>query len=536
MLDPVDGDRPTAVDRRRFIQVLGGGAAVAGLAACADDGNDGRSPLDPPTDTGSAADATTATTSATTGAAAPPTVDAAAVDIRTASLVPTLTRLADLAPAAEAETHMAYVPEVPEPISRADQRIVEFALEIVESTCPIDPVSGVTAPMWGFRIAGDTDVTCGAPGPVLRARVGDLARITVTNASDAANVHSVEFHAVTGPAGGSDGLTVGPGESATVNARLLCPGVFMYHCASGDVPMHVAHGMAGMFIVDPEEPLPEVDREWSIIRSEWYVGQPDDDGHTAFDPVGLLEEHPRYVTLNGRADALTGDQALRIDVGQRARLFVVNAGLNLGTGLQATGAHWDTVYPDGATHPFNAVLRGCQSLSVSAGGSAVAELVAHVPGAITLVDHALVRTFYKGCIGTIVVGGGDTGIFSVGEDGLASAISSEPERPVEPEPVADADVVIPLGASDPANAEQAYSPKVLSVPVGSSVVWRNDDDMVHTVTSGSSDGQLGTADGGFDSMVMAPGDVFEVTFAQSGTFDYFCQPHPWMIGQVVVTG
>jgi nitrite reductase (NO-forming) len=531
MLDPAADDRPTVVDRRRFIQALGGGAAVVGLAACADDGNDGRSPLDPVPEVNPEVSATSATV------ARPDTAStaAAAVDARTASLVPALTRLADLAPADESELHMAYAPAVPAPITRADQRIVELALEIVESNCPIDPVSGVTVPTWGFRIAGDTDVTCGTPGPVLRARVGDLARITVTNATEAANPHNVEFHAVTGPAGGADGLTVAPGESATVNARLLCPGVFMYHCASGDVPMHVAHGMAGMFIVDPEEPLPEVEHEWSILRSEWYVGQPDDDGLAAFDPVGLLEEHPRYVTLNGRVDALSGDRSLGIAVGERARLFIVNAGLNLDAGLQVTGAHWDTVYPDGAIHPFNGVLRGCQSLPVAAGGGAVAELVGYVPGAVNLVDHALVRTFYKGCIGTIEVSGDDTGIFSLGDEGLTAAIATEPERPVEPASTADPDIVISAGAFDRANAEQAYSPNVLTIPVGSTVVWRNTDDTVHTVTSGASDGQVGTADGTFDSGIMPPDGVFEATFDQTGTFDYFCQPHPWMIGQIVVT-
>ena len=45
----------------------------------------------------------------------------------------------------------------------------------------------------------------------------------------------------------------------------------MYHCAYGDVPAHIVHGMYGMFIVDPATPLPTVDHEWAIVQSEWYV-------------------------------------------------------------------------------------------------------------------------------------------------------------------------------------------------------------------------------------------------------------------------
>ncbi len=294
-VEPRDG----RVNRRRFITVLGGGAAAAGLAACADDGNDGTSPI------AHSAMPAGSEGSASAAAATP------AVDTRSVSIVPDLTRLADLQPADGDEVHMTYAPNVPPPITRSDQRIVEFSIDVLEGVCELDPANGVKVEMWGFRIGGDTDVTCGAPGPILRARVGDVAKITVTNLSDNANPHNIDFHAVTGQGGGAEGTIVAPGESATINARLLYPGAFMYHCAFGDVPMHIAHGMYGMFIVDPEEPLPTVDHEWAIMQSEWYVGEPDDDGMAEFDADALLLEHPKYVTFNGRTDALTGDNSLQ---------------------------------------------------------------------------------------------------------------------------------------------------------------------------------------------------------------------------------
>lgn len=510
--------RNAPVNRRRFITVLGGGAAAVGLAACADDGNDGNSPMARganPADTGAMLAATPA------------------VDTRSVSIVPQLTRLADLQPADSGEVHMTYAPDVPPPITRSDQRIVEFSIDVLEGVCELDPANGVKVEMWGFRIGGDTDVTCGAPGPILRARVGDLAKITVTNSSDSANPHNIDFHAVTGQGGGAAGTVVAPGESATINCRLLYPGAFMYHCAFGDVPMHIAHGMYGMIIVDPEEPLPAVDHEWAIMQSEWYVGEPDADGMAAFDPEALRLEHPRYVTFNGRTDALTGDNSLQIDVGQRARFYMVNEGLNLDSNFHPIGSHWDVVYPEAATHPINTVIRGSQSTLVVAGGGTVVELVGYVPSTIILVDHALVRTFYKGCIGMVVVNGDENAIFSTGEDGLAAAAAAEPVTAVEAAP---GEVVIPDGAWDPANAATAYSPSVLTVAVGTTVTWRNNDALYHTITTGTSNGQVGTPDGLFDSGDVQPGESFQHTFDEAGTFDYYCTPHPWMIGQVVVTG
>jgi nitrite reductase (NO-forming) len=526
-----DGNALGDVNRRGFIRVLGGGAAALGLAACVDDAPGGV-PGANATSAPSSRSTTAGSASTESGLAVTDIGLATNVDARAVSIVPTLTRLADLEVADSGEVHMTYAPDVPPPLKRSDQRIVEFSIDVIESVCPVDPVSGVDVSTWGFRIGGDSTVTCGAPGPVLRARVGDLAKITVTNSSDASNPHNIDFHAVTGQGGGAAGLTVAPGESATVNSRLLYPGAFMYHCAFGDVPMHIAHGMYGMFIVDPEEALPQVDHEWSIVQSEWYVGKPDADGFAEFDPEALLAEHPRYVTFNGRTDALTGDRSLQMAVGERARFYVVNAGLNLDSNFHPIGSQWDVVYPEAATHPINRVIRGSQSTLVVAGGGTVTELVGYVPSTIILVDHALVRTFYKGCIGMVVVSGDENATFSIGEEGLAAAAANEPE----PAPrAAPNTVIIPQGAWNPANAEIAFSPKIITVTAGTTVTWQNNDVVVHTATSGASSGQAGTPNGTFDSGDVQPGRTFEHTFTDAGTFDYFCKPHPWMIGQVVVT-
>ena len=107
---------------------------------------------------------------------------------------------------------------------------------------------------------------------MIRARVGDVLRFSLTN--DGTMPHNVDFHAVTGQGGGAKDLTVAPGETATIEARLLYPGFFMYHCAAGDVPMHISQGMYGGILVDPATPLPKVDHELYMVQSEYYTTRP----------------------------------------------------------------------------------------------------------------------------------------------------------------------------------------------------------------------------------------------------------------------
>lgn len=446
---------------------------------------------------------------------------------RFGSIIPDLQPVSQLPFASSDEVHVSTAPSVPPPADRADQRVFEVELDVIESTCPLDPANGVSTEMWGYRVTGQEEVTCGVPGPVLRGRVGDLARITLHNLAGNVEPHNIDFHAVTGQGGGAEALTVAPGESATIEARLLYPGAFMYHCAFGDVPKHIAYGMYGMFIVDPVIGLPDVDHEWAVMQSEWYV-TPGSDGVAVFDPDALRLEHPRYVTFNGRTDALVGDNALRMQVGERARFYFVNEGLNLDSNFHPIGSHWDTVYPEAATHSINGVIRGSQSTLVVAGGGTVAELVGQVPSTLILVDHALVRTFYKGAIGQVVVEGDpNPDIFSAGTSTAGTA--PPPEAPPD-----ENAVLMPAGGYLKTNADIAYVPLRRVVKVGTPVTFYNQDSVAHTVTSGTSDGATGTPDGIFDSGDIGVGDSWTHIFDEPGTYPYYCKPHPWMIGTVVV--
>ncbi|MDH3306932.1 MAG: plastocyanin/azurin family copper-binding protein [Acidimicrobiia bacterium] len=446
------------------------------------------------------------------------------------SVIPELTPVAQLALAPATEAHTAYAPNVPPPIARSTQAIVEVEFEVVEQLSTIDPATGVQFETWGYRLAGDdATIAAGTPGPIIRARVGDIVRFRITNPSTNLNSHNVDFHAITGQGGGAADTLVAPGESAVIEARALYPGMFMYHCAAGDVPAHIAHGMYGGILIDPETPLPAADKEFYIVQSEYYLM---DDGSDvmALDRGAMTMEHPTMVVFNGGKGALTGDNALEIAVGDRARFYFVNAGLNLDSNFHPIGSHWDAVWQEAAL--LSAPVRGSQTTLVPAGGGVVADLIGQVPSAIILVDHALTRTFDKGAIGIVtVVGDENPEIFRVGESEQTGA------APASPTVSAGATTVNILAGSWAPQALDApdefdegenppdYAVNILTVKVGTTVAWINQDDQAHSVTA---------VDGSFDSGLLGNGAVFEQTFDTPGEYEYYCLPHPWMRAKVLV--
>lgn len=427
--------------------------------------------------------------------------------------------------------NVAVAPEVPAPSGRTTQAIVEVSFDVVEGIQEIDPATGVEYETWGYRISG-TDTVTGTPGPIIRARVGDVLRFTITNLEGNTHPHNVDFHAVTGQGGGAADTVVSPGETVTIEARLLYPGIFMYHCAYGDVPLHIAQGMYGGILVDPAEPLPEVDHELYMVQSEYYTTR-EDTGTVETDRSAVSDEHPTFVVFNGAVGSLTGDRAPRMEVGESMRIYFVNAGLNLDSNFHPIGSHWDAVYPEGAL--LSPPIRGSQTTLVPAGGGVVVDLIAQVPQTVVLVDHALARAFDKGAIGQIVIDGPpNPEIFeAIGADAPQPSASGGPGEAAGERVsiVAGSGISQPLDASDEfATVEDPadYSVNVLTIPVGTTVTWTNDDpEMIHTVTD---------VDGAFDSGFMESGASWSFTFDTAGEFEYYCLPHPWMRAKVVVEG
>jgi nitrite reductase (NO-forming) len=178
--------------------------------------------------------------------------------------------------------------------------------------------------------------------------------------------------------------------------------------------MHIASGMFGAILVEPPEGLPKVDHEFYVAQSEFYTrhalaGQgpaaekaAPSRGRYEFSFEKMLDERPDYVLWNGRIGSLTNQNALQVRAGERVRLFVVNGGLNLTSSFHVIGGFLDQVWEGALDQP---PLRGVATRAVPAGGAIVVDTRLDAPGAYFLVDHALSRSFNKGCVGVINVTG-----------------------------------------------------------------------------------------------------------------------------------
>jgi len=182
------------------------------------------------------------------------------------------------------------------------------------------------------------------------------------------------------------------------------PGLYVYHCATPHIPVHVANGMYGLILVEPAKGLSRVDREYYVMQGEFYTkGRTMAPGHQPFDADKARNERPEYVVFNGRMGALLGEGALKAKAGETVRLFVGNGGPNLISSFHVIGEIFDVVYSEaGIGREPN---RNVQTTLVPAGGAAIVEFKVEVPGRYLLVDHSLSRALDKGALGSLEVGG-----------------------------------------------------------------------------------------------------------------------------------
>lgn len=285
-------------------------------------------------------------------------------------------------------------PLVPPPIDRAGPAKVIVELTTTEAKGTL--ANDVEYTFWTF---GGT-----VPGPFIRVRVGDTVQLRLKNDKASLNWHSVDLHAVTGPGGGAAVTQVGPDEERVFEWKALNPGLYVYHCATPHIPVHVANGMYGLILVEPEGGLPGVDREYYVMQGEFYTeGRTMESGYQPFDPNKARDERPDYVVFNGRFGSLLNDGALKAKVGETVRLYVGNGGPNLISSFHVIGEVFDAVYPEGAVG--SAPNKNIQTTLIPAGGAAIVEFKVEVPGRYLLVDHSLFRALEKGAVGSLVVTG-----------------------------------------------------------------------------------------------------------------------------------
>ncbi|CPR13201.1 multicopper oxidase [Mycobacterium bohemicum DSM 44277] len=253
------------------------------------------------------------------------------------------------------------------PPATADHRMTLPVSEIEREVSP-----GITQRLWTF---GGT-----APGPTLRGKVGDVFEITLIN--NGSTGHSIDFHAGA-LAPDTPMRTIQPGQRLVYRFTATRAGIWLYHCSTMPMSLHIANGMFGAVIIDPPD-LPRVDREYVIVQSEMYLGAPG--GSADMDKVAA--DKPDLVVFNGYARQY--DYApLTARVGERVRIWVLVAGPNRGTSFHVVGGQFDTVWSEG-DYRLRPGAGGAQTLGLFPAQGGFVELTFGQPGRYPFVSHAMV--------------------------------------------------------------------------------------------------------------------------------------------------
>lgn len=280
------------------------------------------------------------------------------------------------------------------PIARAAPAVLppligdgdSVAVTITASDANVEIASGVQYHAWTFNGT--------VPAPVLHVRQGQTVNITFIN--NGTMSHSIDFHAAqVDPATAFRSAL--PGGRVEVSFVAQVPGAFIYHCSTAPVLLHIGNGMYGAIIVDPAQAFPPADVSYVLVQGEWYSQQKSGKLMTGnYDK--MLAVTPDEVVFNGIAFQYE-DHPLTAKVGQRTRIYFVNAGPNLFSSFHIIGGMFETVHPDG--DPKHA-LSGVSTYTVGPGQGVVFDTVMPHPGKYLFVDHSM-RSMMIGAEGVLEV-------------------------------------------------------------------------------------------------------------------------------------
>jgi nitrite reductase (NO-forming) len=332
-------------------------------------------------------------------------------------------------------------PNVPPPVNRKHPAKVIVDLEVRELELEIS--EGVKYTFWTF---GGT-----VPGSFIRIRQGDTVEFHLKNHPDSKMPHNIDLHGVTGPGGGAASSFTAPGHESQFTFKALNQGLYIYHCATAPVGMHVANGMYGLILVEPPEGMSKVDREFYVVQGDYYtVGKYREKGYQPFDMQKAIDENPTYVLFNGSESALVGENALKAKVGETVRMYVGNGGPNLVSSFHVIGEIFDKLWFEGGTR----FQENVQTTLIPAGGAAIAEFRLEVPGTYVLVDHSIFRAFNKGALALMKVEGAENKAIYSGKEVDSSYLAEKAEASMAP-------VAIAAQSGAPTKEQQIASGKAL---------------------------------------------------------------------------
>ncbi|MGH8162400.1 MAG: multicopper oxidase domain-containing protein, partial [Gammaproteobacteria bacterium] len=217
------------------------------------------------------------------------------------------------------------------------------------------------------------------PGPILHVRQGQTVNVTLTNHGNMD--HSIDFHAAQ-VAPDKDFVDIAPGETLHFSFVAEVPGVFVYHCETAPILLHMANGMYGAIVVSPKTPLPPAAESYVIVQSEWYTRQIS--GNLMGQNYARMQaEAPDEVVFNGIAFQYDR-HPLPATVGKRVRIYFVDAGPSLWSSFHVIGSILHTVYPDG---DLNQTMTDVSAYTMGPGQGAIFDVIFQRPGKYAFVDH-----------------------------------------------------------------------------------------------------------------------------------------------------
>jgi nitrite reductase (NO-forming) len=309
------------------------------------------------------------------------------------------------------QTQMAppFVPEHEQTVG-PDPRIIEVTLDIVEKKMVIDDEG---TEVWALTFGGSV------PGPMIVAHEGDYVEVTLRNLPDNTMEHNIDFHASTGALGGGALTKVLPGEQAILRWKAVKPGVFVYHCAPGDVmiPYHVVHGMNGAVMVLPRGGLKDnkgnaykYDKVFYIGEQDFYIPRDDKGAYKKYEVPGenmddalavMRTLTPTHVVFNGAKGSMTGEKAMKAKVGEK--VLFIHAQANRDSRPHLIGGHGDLVWEGGS---FGDVPQtGMETWFIRGGSAGAMAYEFRQPGVYAYVNHNLIEAVMLGATAHVVVEG-----------------------------------------------------------------------------------------------------------------------------------
>ena len=292
-------------------------------------------------------------------------------------------------------------PNIPAPNTATQvngKTVRKVTLEVEEVDREVAP--GVTVHMWTFN--GQN------MAPILRGKVGDIFEITLIN--NGTMGHSLDFHA--GMVSPDNTMkTIAPGERLVYRFEAKAAGIWLYHCGTAPLSLHMTQGMYGAVIIDPAD-MDQVDHEYVMVQGEAYLH---DTGKTASDGNKLAENSPDLIAagtptltmFNGHATQYKA-KPLQVKKGERIRIWVMAAGPNHGTSFHVVGSQFDTVYKEGGyllrrgADAYGSRDGHSQALDLAPAQGGFVEMQFLESGTYTFVNHSFAE-MERGAAGKIVV-------------------------------------------------------------------------------------------------------------------------------------